>query len=189
MKEILTYALFIIPIVLSLAWYIPYYNQRLVNYNKHRFVLENQCYTNTLHPEIQHNDMTHAGISTNCSRAHAFTSVWPCIGAVEDMWTSSPIYSIIWASAWQTQIILGLAFLISTFLIIREFSRAIVQTNFLNSLKEKKSPKENLVKDKKRKERKDELIFNETILDKTPPKSGLFSYMAMSDKNESPILY
>jgi hypothetical protein len=97
-------------LALCACFYTPFYIARSSNYQKQLHILDTVCHKNNIFPEIQLNQVTHDGLSSNCSEAFVYISTWVCIGAVNDMWEGSPLYTIIHATTWRVQ--LALVFLL-----------------------------------------------------------------------------
>lgn len=107
------------------AWYIPYYNERLNQYNKHEFVLKEECWEGKFHPKVQHNKMTYDGLSTNCTEATVFTSVPVWLGAFNNMWEGSVFYTLLHATNWQLQVAYVIFGLVISVVAIWEVSKHI----------------------------------------------------------------
>lgn len=122
-----------------IAWYIPYYNERLDQYNKHNFVLREECMSGKLHPEIQHNEMTFDGLSTNCTRAKVFISIPVWLGALNNMWEGSVFYTLIHATSWQIQVAYVLFGLVFCVVVVMEVSKHIKWSKVASLLGDKKS--------------------------------------------------
>jgi hypothetical protein len=121
------------------SWYIPYYNERLDQYNKHNFVLKEECLSGKLHPEIQHNEMTFDGLSTNCTRAKVFISIPIWLGALNNMWEGSVFYTLLHATNWQIQVAYVIFGLVIVVVVIMEISKHIKWSRVATFLKGKNS--------------------------------------------------
>ncbi len=86
--------------VLSLSvltvYLYPYYLRRKEFYEKHEFVLINQCSSDRAHPRIHYDWMTFDGVQTNCEEARVFVAVPLLAGTLIDAWKASPIYALIY---------------------------------------------------------------------------------------------
>lgn len=102
--NLLSYFLYFSLLVGFIAWYTPYYNERLTQYKKHHFVLTEECWEGKFHPKVQHNKMTYDGLSTNCTEASVFISVPVWLGALNNMWEGSLFYTLLHATNWQLQV-------------------------------------------------------------------------------------
>lgn len=100
----LSYILYFSLLVGFIAWYTPYFNERLTQYKKHEFVLTEECWEGKFHPKVQHNKMTYDGLSTNCTEAYVFVSVPIWLGALNNMWEGSLFYTLLHATNWQLQV-------------------------------------------------------------------------------------
>jgi len=100
----LSYVLYFSLLVGFIAWYTPYYNERATQYEKHQFVLTEECWEGKFHPKVQHNKMTYDGLSTNCTEAFVFVSVPVFLGALNNMWEGSLFYTLLHATNWQLQV-------------------------------------------------------------------------------------
>jgi hypothetical protein len=113
--------------------FVKFYNERTENYKKHLFVLHHECRSGRQLPQIQYNMMTYDGTSTNCTEALVFTSIWPGVGAIHDMWVASPFYALMYATDWKIQIayvVFGLAII---YFGLREYFRAKAQKAVLDT--------------------------------------------------------
>ena len=84
--------------------YVKFYNERTQNYYKHLYVLQYECQSGRQLPHIQYNLMTYDGTATNCTEAQVFTSIPPSLGAIHDMWVSSPFFALMYATDWKIQL-------------------------------------------------------------------------------------
>lgn len=107
------------------AWYVPYYNERLTQHEKHEFVLNAECWEGKFHPKVQHNKMTYDGLATNCSEASVFTSVPVWMGAINNMWEGSVFYTLLHATNWQLQVAYVIFGLVISVVFILELSKYI----------------------------------------------------------------
>lgn len=108
-----------------IAWYMPYYNERLIQHEKHDFVLNAECWEGKFHPKVQHNKMTYDGLATNCSEAAVFTSVPVWLGAINNMWEGSVFYTLLHATNWQLQVTYVTFGLVISVVTILELSKYI----------------------------------------------------------------
>lgn len=112
-----------------IAWYVPYYNERFVQYQKHEFVLREECWEGKFHPKVQHNKMTYDGLSTNCTEASVFTAVPVWLGAINNMWEGSVFYTLIHATNWQLQVAYAIFGLVISVVGILELSKFVKWNN------------------------------------------------------------
>lgn len=103
------------------ASYLKFYNERTENYKKHMYVLNHECNSGRQLPQIQYNRMTYDGTSTNCTEALVFTSILPCMGAIYDMWTSSPFFALMYATDWKIQMIYAVLAIVAVVTTIRSY--------------------------------------------------------------------
>lgn len=103
MKELLFASLVATICIVLCMSYTKHYNERTQNYDKHMYVLNNECRSGRQLSTIQYNKMTYDGTSTNCTEAVVFTSIPPCLGAIHDMWISSPFFALMYATDWKIQ--------------------------------------------------------------------------------------
>lgn len=103
MKELIVASLVIALSVVLCMSYAKHYNERTQNYDKHMYVLQHECRSGRQLATIQYNKMTYDGTSTNCTEAVVFTSIPPCLGAIHDMWITSPFFALMYATDWKIQ--------------------------------------------------------------------------------------
>lgn len=118
--------------------YVKFYNERVQNYYKHLYVLEYECQSGRQLPKIQYNAMTYDGTTTNCTEAQVFTSIPPSVGALHDMWTSSPFYSLMYATDWKIQVAYALFTVVGIVTLITGYFRYRTQQAVLNTFSEDK---------------------------------------------------
>ena len=120
------------------ASYLKFYNERTENYKKHMYVLNHECNSGRQLPQIQYNRMTYDGTSTNCSEALVFTSILPCMGAIYDMWTSSPFFALMYATDWKIQLIYAILAIVAVVTAIRSYFTHRSHQAVLNTFSESK---------------------------------------------------
>lgn len=119
------------------SWFLPFYNDRKIQYEKHLFVLDHACQLGQSHPRIQQNELGHEGISTNCSRARSYLETPVFLGALGDFWTASPFHTLLHASTWQLQVAyIGIA-LFAIYLLVHEIFRFMTNSHALDALQQK----------------------------------------------------
>ena len=104
-------------------WYIPYYHEQRILYEKYSFVLTVECVEGKFHPMVQHNLMTYDGIPTNCSHARTVTSTPVYANALIAMWTDSVFFTLFHATTWQLQAMYVLFVIVVTVTSIMAYSK------------------------------------------------------------------